>query len=174
KRGQGFDIDAVQLVHHFTRHGRVLVGFDRLEIQLHRPVFARGLRFELAQHGVGPLDDGVGQAGKLGDLNAVAVVGRAGNDAAQERDVVAPLFDRNVVVFDPFDVLLHAGQLMVVGGKEGFAADLVADIFYHGTGDAHAVKGRCAAADLVKDDKAPLGRVLQNLGHFGHLDHKGG
>ena len=164
----------MQLVHDLAGHGRVLVGFDRVKVELQRRAAAGGLGFQAAQHGVGALDDRIGQAGQLGDLDAVAVVRRAGDDAAQEGDVLAALFDGDVVVFHPGHVLVHAGQLVVMGGEQRFAADVVADVFYHGAGDAHAVKRRGTAADLVQDDQAAAGGVLQNLRHFGHLDHEGG
>ena len=63
---------------------------------------------------------------------------------------------------------------MVMGSEQGFAADVIADILHHGAGNAHAVKGRCAAADLIQNDQAALGGPLQNFGHFGHFHHKGG
>ena len=72
------------------------------------------------------------------------------------------------------DVLVYAGQLVVMGGEQRFAADVLADILYHSTGDAHAVKGRSAAADLIKNDQAVPGGMLEDLGHLGHLNHKGG
>ena len=45
--------------------------------------------------------------------------------------------------------------------------------FEHRAGDAHAVEGRRAAADLVENEQG-LGRCLmQDLAHLGHLDHEG-
>ena len=66
---------------------------------------------------------------------------------------------------------------MVVGGEQGLAAQPlggVCDMLHHGAGNAHAVKGRGAAADLVQHHKAFGGGVFQDLCHLGHLHHKGG
>ena len=46
-------------------------------------------------------------------------------------------------------------------------------MLHHGAGNAHAVKGGGAAADLVQHHKALSGGVFQNFGHLGHLHHKG-
>src|SRR5699024_5079747 len=92
--------------------------------------------FQLAQHLVGPPGHAAGQAGQLGHLDAVAVVGRAADDPAQESDVLAPLFDRDVVVFDPLDLPFQVGQLVVMGGEQGLAAQAVlgvGDVLHHRT-----------------------------------------
>ena len=47
-------------------------------------------------------------------------------------------------------------------------------MLHHRTGDAHAVKGGGAAADLVQHHKASGGGIFQDLCHLGHLHHKGG
>ena len=47
-------------------------------------------------------------------------------------------------------------------------------MLHHGAGNAHAVKGGGAAADLVQHHKAFCGGVFQNFRHLGHLHHKGG
>ena len=72
------------------------------------------------------------------------------------------------------DILLHAGQLMIMGGKKRLTADVLADKFYHTAGDTHAVKGRCTAADFIQNDKAVLRGVFENFRHLGHLHHEGG
>jgi hypothetical protein len=52
----------------------------------------------------GPVDDGPGDTGQLGDMDAVALVGGAGDDLAQKNDLVLPFPDRDVIVPDPLQV----------------------------------------------------------------------
>ena len=47
-------------------------------------------------------------------------------------------------------------------------------IFHNGTRDAHAVKRGSTSAYLIVNNQALLRRVLQNVRHLGHLQHKGG
>ena len=64
-----------------------------------------------------------------------------------------------------------------MGGEEGFAAEAlgrVGDVLHDGPGDAHAVESRGAAANFVQHNEALGCGVLENFGHFGHLDHEGG
>ena len=63
-----------------------------------------------------------------------------------------------------------------MGGKHGLGPHqlFVMDILQHGPGDTHAVEGGSAAADLVKDNEAVLGGVLQDIRHLCHLNHKRG
>ena len=65
---------------------------------------------------------------------------------------------------------------MVMRRKQGARAHaaLIRDIFDHRACNAHAVIGRSAAADLVQDQQAVSGRVLQNVRHLAHLHHEGG
>ena len=55
---------------------------------------------ELAQDLLRPGDDGTGQAGEAGDVDAVGVVGGAGDDVVEEDDFLALLGDGDVVVDD--------------------------------------------------------------------------
>ena len=125
---------------------------------------------------MGTAGHAAGQTGQLCHLDAVAVIGRAAHDAPQESDILAALFDRDVVVFHALHGAFQLGQLVVVGGEQGLAAQSfgrVCDMLHHGAGNAHAVKGGGAAADLVQHHKALSGGVFQNFGHLGHLHHKG-
>ena len=63
---------------------------------------------------------------------------------------------------------------MVVGGEEGLGLDAggVVEVFGDGPGDADAVEGGGAAADLVEDDEAFAGGVVEDVGGLLHLDHE--
>ena len=54
--------------------------------------------FEVGEYLVGAEDDFFGEAGEAGDVDAVAFVGGAGGDAAEEDDGVAVFADLNGVV----------------------------------------------------------------------------
>ena len=126
---------------------------------------------------MGAAGHAAGQTGQLCHLDTVAVIGGAAHDTPQESDVLTALFDRDVVVFYALHGAFQLGQLVVVGGEQGLAAQPlggVCDMLHHGAGDAHAVKGGGAAADLVQHHKTFGGGVFQNFGYLGHLHHKGG
>ena len=65
---------------------------------------------------------------------------------------------------------------MVVGGEERLGAQggVVVDVLDHRPGDGDAVVGAGAAADLVQDEQAAGGGVVQDVGGLDHLDHEGG
>lgn len=54
--------------------------------------------FELLEDFFGSRDDVFGEAGESGDLDAVAFFGAAGEDLAEEDDLLVPLLDGDVVV----------------------------------------------------------------------------
>src|SRR5512146_2640615 len=95
-------------------------------------------------------DDDLGrQAGELGDLDAVAAVGGAGFDSAQENDSAGAFLDRHVVVLHAGELVGEFGELVVMRGKERFGAGARVDVFDGGPGDGKAVVGGGAASDLV-------------------------
>ena len=108
------------------------------------------LGFELGQDLLGPLVHGPRHAGQPGDVNAVALVGRAGHDLVQEHDVVLPLLHGHVQVPHARQRLGQVGQLVVVRGKQRAAADLVVQVLDDRPGQRNAVVGARAAADLVE------------------------
>lgn len=120
-----------------------------LALLARRDIAAAGL--QLLQYFLRAGDDLLRQSRELGDLDAVAAVGSAGNDLAEEYKVLPALFDGDVVVFHARERALQLGELVVVGGEERFRAEpfAVGAELEHRAGDAHAVEGRGAAADLV-------------------------
>ena len=66
------------------------------------------LGFEPGEDFAGPFVDAARHAGELGDVDAVALVGRAGDDLVQEHDLVLPLLHGDVEV-------PHAGELVCRG-----------------------------------------------------------
>ena len=122
-------------------------------VQLAGVSSARGA-FQLGQHFAGPLQHLAGHAGQPGDVDAVALVGAAGGDLVQEDDLVLPLADQHVVVAQAGQRLGELGQLVVVRGEQGPAADLVVQVLGDRPGQRDAVVGAGAAADLVEDDQA--------------------
>ena len=59
-----------------------------------------------------------GQARELCDLDAVAAVGAAGDDLAQEDELVAALFDGNAVVLHAGKNALKLRELVIVRGEQ--------------------------------------------------------
>ena len=98
---------------------------------------------------------GVGHAGQPRDLDAVALAGRAGDDAAQEDDVALPLAHRDRAVVDARLAARQVGQLVVVGGEQHQRPRRgIVQVLGHRPGDRDAVEGAGAAADLVEHDQA--------------------
>ncbi|MFM2178184.1 MAG: hypothetical protein RL015_2282 [Verrucomicrobiota bacterium] len=130
--------------------------------------------FELLEDFFGSRDDVFGEAGEAGDLDAVAFFGAAGEDLAEEDDLLVPLLHGNVVVLHSAAALRERGDLVVVGGEEAAGTDVIVQMLGDAPGDAEAVEGARAAADLIKDDEAALGGVVEDERGLVHLDHEGG
>ena len=64
-------------------------------------------------------------------------------------------------------------QLVEMRGEQGAAAVDVVEPLDAGLRDRQAVVGRRAAADLVEDDEAALGRLVEDRRRLDHLDHEG-
>ena len=64
-------------------------------------------------------------------------------------------------------------HLEVVGGEERERPVALQELPRDGPGEGESVEGRSAAPDLVHQHQAPFGRVVEDIGRFGHLDHEG-
>ena len=62
---------------------------------------------------------------------------------------------------------------MVVGGEEGAAPRHVMQMLGDAPGNREAVEGRRSAANLIEQDEAPRGGVVQNVRRLVHLHHEG-
>ena len=114
------------------------------------------------------------QSGEPRDLDAVAAIRAARHDLAQEDDVVLPLARRDVEVDDAGRGVGEIGELVIVRGEQRLRPHLRVGREELGDrpGDAEAVEGRRAAADLVEHDQAARGRGVQDVGGLLHLDHE--
>ncbi len=65
----------------------------------------------------GALDHAHRQGGQARDFDAVAAVGCARFDAAQEQDLVAGFFHRHMQIADAFELARELGQLVIVRGE---------------------------------------------------------
>lgn len=74
--------------------------------------------FELLEDFLGSRDDVFGEAGESRDLDAVAFFGAAGEDLAEEDDLLVPLLHGHVVVLHPAAGVRQDGEFMVVRGEE--------------------------------------------------------
>ena len=134
---------------------------------------ALGVEFEVTEDFGGAGDDGLGQAGEAGDLDAVALVGGARLNFAEEDDVFVPFADGDVVVFDGFLAGGEVTEFVIVGGEEGAGLGVVVEVFGHGPGDGKTVEGGGATAYFVEDDEGVGSGVVDDEGGFVHFDHKG-
>ena len=112
------------------------------------------LLFEEGEDLAGPFEHRGRDAGQARDVDAVALVGAAGDDPVEEDDLPLALADGDVGVAEPRLGLLELDELVVVGGEQGAAADDVVQVLGDRPGERDAVEGAGAAADLVEDDQA--------------------
>ena len=71
------------------------------------------------------------------------------------------------------EVLREAGQVVVVRREQRPRAHLAVDELRRRAGDGEAVGRRGAATDLVEEDERVRGGVVEDVGQFRHLAHKG-
>ena len=109
-------------------------------------------------------------------MNAVGFVGGAGHDFAQENNALVFFADEDVVIFDAGEGEGDVGQLVIVGGEQGFGFDagIVVQVFRHGPGDGNAVEGGGAAADFVEHNQRARRGIVEDVGGFLHFHHECG
>src|ERR1039458_4157046 len=73
------------------------------------------------------------------DFDAVAAVGLAGLDFAQEDDAVAGFLHGDAEVADAIKLLGQFGEFVVVRGEERFGARAGVDVLDHGPGQRQAI-----------------------------------
>lgn len=134
-----------------------------------------GVLLELGEFLVGLGDDGGGESGHAGDMDAVAALRGAGFDAVEELDGVVGFADADADVLEGGGVSqLEDIEFVVVGGEEAAAAGGVEQVGDDGPGDGDAVGGAGAASDFIQEDEAVWGGVVEDVCGFGHFDHEGG
>jgi hypothetical protein len=76
--------------------------------------------FEVGEDFLGAFDDRFGDAGEARDLDAVAFVGSALDDFAQENNLVVPFADGDVVVAHARKAAGEFGEFVIMRGEKGF------------------------------------------------------
>src|SRR6266511_159321 len=100
----------------------------------------------------GAIEDFLGQTGQARNLYAVAFVGAASDDFAEENDLLVPFAHGDIQIANAFAVLGELGQLVIMRGKQSARFDLVIEKLGHAPRDGKPVKSGCAATDLVEND----------------------
>ena len=77
-------------------------------------------------------------------------------------------------VVDARQLRRQLGQLEVVGGEQGKGLEIAGQMFRRRPGQAQAIEGAGAAADLVHQHQTLGGGVVEDVGGFRHLHHEGG
>src|SRR5258708_1595018 len=108
-------------------------------------------------------------------MDAIAAICAARNDPVQERDPAPVLADLDAVIAHRRQPVRQRRELVEVGGEERLAAEpgSIMDVLDHSLSDADAVVGAGAATDLIDDQQAPVGGVIQDIGGLDHLHHEG-
>lgn len=95
----------------------------------------------MRQNGFCAREDGLGKACESGDLDAVGFVCCAGQDFVEEDDFLVPLTHRDVAIYHRCAGVGEVGELMVVGGEECAAFDLIVQMLSDRPGDGEPVEG---------------------------------
>ena len=106
-------------------------------------------------------------------MYAVAAVGTARYNTAQEDNILASFLNCNGIILHTAQHIFQSNQLMIMRSKQRLCLDAVMDIFHNCVSNTHAVKGTSTAAHLVKDNQTVFRSVFQNLSYLVHLHHKG-
>src|SRR5208282_4698684 len=128
----------------------------------------------LYQDFAGAFDNGAGQAGEAGDFDAVAFVGAAGFDFAEEDDFAGSFFDADMDIFYGGKEFGELGEFVIVGGEKGAGASVFLEMLDDGPGDGEAVESGGTAADFIEEDEAGGSGVVEDGGDFAHFDEEGG
>src|SRR6185437_15326280 len=122
------------------------------------------LRLECLEVTPGTSDDIARYARELRNLQSVAAAGRPFLHRVQEDDAVAVLSGIEVHVRTAFHLGCEGGQLEVVGGEQGERFDACGNVVSHRPREGQPVERARSATDLVHQDEAAGGRVVQNVG----------
>src|SRR5437762_116579 len=87
----------------------------------------------------------------------------AGDDLAQENDLLVPFAHSDVKVADAAAVLGEFGQLVVVRREQRARFDFVVQKFGHAPSDGEPVERRCASANLSENDYAVIRGVVNDV-----------
>src|SRR3546814_3655782 len=98
------------------------------------------------------------QARQLGDVKAIAAVGRAIGKLVQEDEVALPLARPDMMQGQRVEPFGKPRQFMIMGGEQAAPAAHVVDRLKHRPGDRQSVIGGRAAPDLVKDHERSRSR----------------
>jgi hypothetical protein len=88
-------------------------------MRLRQEVVRGVVGLEAFKDGFGAVDDGVGESGEAGDLNAVGTIGGTFGDLTDEDDFVVPFFDNDGVVLEAVKGFGELGEFVVMGGERG-------------------------------------------------------
>ena len=132
-------------------------------------------RHKYRENLLGTLHNPCGHTRKPCNVNTERVVGTAPLEFAQEEHCAIYLFDRHIVVLDPWEALLHLVELVVVCRKErlSLCSGIVVEILNHTPRNGYTIVGARTPTNLVEEYKATVGYIVENCSTLQHLDHKG-
>src|SRR5690606_19753455 len=108
-----------------------------------------------------------------GHLYAVALVRRPLLDSVEKHDVILVLGGVQMNVCSTGYLLWQGCQFKIVGGEETEGTYLAGQVAGAGPGEGEAVKGAGATTNFIHEHQAGRRRIVQYIGGFGHLYHKG-
>src|SRR5512147_673817 len=107
-------------------------------------------------------------------MNPVTSIRTTWYDLPQEDDIAIPFLYCNSIVLNALAQRFQLRHLVIVGGEEcpGTEVLAVVYVFCDRPGNAQAVIGAGATADLIQQNQTSAGCAVENMGALGHFDHK--
>ena len=87
--------------------------------------------------------------------------------------MIFPFLHGDVVVADAWQRLCEVGELVVVSGKEGAAANPIMQMLDDGPSQRNPIVGAGSSADLIQKNQAAGSCTIQDVSRFDHLYHEG-
>ena len=91
----------------------------------------------------------------------------------QKDDITLPVRHTHSEIDEARQFLRELRQLMEMGREQCARAIDLMQMFNTSPGNRQAIKSRCAATDLIEDDKRTRACLIENGGSFHHLNHEG-
>ena len=110
---------------------------------------------------------------ELRDLDPVAAARGARRHLVQEHDPAVVLDRLQVHIRDRVVLDAKRGELEVMGSEEGERPEPRGKVRAGRPREGEPVVGAGPAADLVEEDEALRGRIVEDVRRLGHLDHEG-
>src|SRR5580658_6661120 len=129
--------------------------------------------FQLAKDLFRSPEEGSRHSGHSGNVNAKAMGAASWRQFAEENYFITDFLIGDVIVVDACQLVLQLVEFVVMRGKEGLRlVRRLVEEFGDAPGDGNAVVCGGTSSDLIEQDQAACGEVVEDAGRFIHFHHK--